>query len=57
MHEDFERFQGNVLSDMNLSEGKIIAKVRNHSFQTFTLVHKTQFNILQALNYYALIAL
>ena len=23
MHEDFERFQGNVLSDMNLSEGKI----------------------------------
>ena len=43
MHEDFERFQGNVLSDMNLSEGKIIAaisqvKVRNHSFQTFTLV-------------------
>ena len=24
MHEDFERFQGNVLSDMNLSEGKII---------------------------------
>ena len=54
MHEDFERFQGNVLSDMNLSEGKIIAKVRNHSFQTFTLVQKTQFNILQALNYYAL---
>ena len=43
MHEDFERFQGNVLSDMNLSEGKIIAaisqvKVGNHSFQTFTLV-------------------
>ena len=43
MHEDFERFQGKVLSVMNLSEGKIIAaillvKVRNHSFQTFTLV-------------------
>ena len=43
MHEDFERFQGNVLSDTNLSEGKIIAaisqvKVRNHSFQTLTVI-------------------
>ena len=39
MYEDFERFQGNVLSDMNLTEGKIISvKVRNDSFQTFTLV-------------------
>ena len=42
MHEDFERFQRNVLFDTNLSEEKFIAaisqaKVRNHSFQTFTL--------------------
>ena len=43
MHEDFQRFQGNFLADLNLPEQKI-TKIKRYSgyllssFQTFTLV-------------------